>query len=115
MKRILLVDDEERFLSATAKFLGMSGFDVQTADNGADALSKCSRDAFEVVVLDIKMPGVNGLEVLRELRRDHPEIRVLVLSGDADRETIYECMRLGAGEFISKPIDLDELMQKLRA
>ena len=115
MRKILLVDDEERFLSSTAKFLVLNGFSVETAGDGAQALVKCAAQPFEVVVLDIKMPEVNGLDVLRTLRRDHPEIRVLVLSGDADRETIYECMRLGASEFISKPIDLDELMQKLGA
>lgn len=115
MTNVLIVDDEERFVSATAKFLAMHGFAVDTAGNGAQALAKCARGGFDSVVLDIKMPEVNGLDVLRVLRRDHPEIRVLVLSGDADRETIYECMSLGAAEFISKPIDLDELVRKLGA
>jgi DNA-binding NtrC family response regulator len=112
---LLLVDDDAELRSDMANFLSRQGHTVEQCDNGAAALDLLERRAFDVVVLDLMMPGMTGLEVLKELQARHAECEVVVLTGEATVESAVEAMKLGAREFLTKPIslkDLDRLVRK---
>ena len=111
---LMLVDDEERFLATTAKLLERQGHRVATATSGQEALDKLERQEVEVVILDVKMPGMDGLELLRRMRRLHPGVAVVLLTGHASVELGVQGMELGAFDYLLKPIDLDELLDVVR-
>ncbi|MBU2647321.1 response regulator [bacterium] len=110
---ILLVDDEERFLQTTCKLLKKKGYSVSTADCGTDALDKLSRTQIEVVVLDVKMPGMDGLQVLKIIKQEYPLVEVIMLTGHATVESALEGLESGASDYIMKPADLNELTAKI--
>ncbi len=110
--KIMLVDDEERFLATTSKLLNKKGYDVFTATNGFDALDKIKEHLIHVVVLDVKMPGMNGNDVLREIKRLHPLVEVIMLTGHATIESAVDGLKTGACDYMSKPADIDELIAK---
>jgi len=109
---LMLVDDEERFLATTAKLLQRRGHHVVTASSGSEALEKLATHAVEVVILDVKMPGMDGLEVLREIRVAFPLVGVIMLTGHGTIESAVEGMKSGAFDFITKPCDIDDLLVK---
>ena len=109
---LMLVDDEERFLVTTAKLLERRGHHVTTAASGAEALEKLASQDVEVVILDVKMPGMDGLEVLREIRFRFPLVGVIMLTGHGTIESAVEGMKTGAFDFVTKPCDLDDLLGK---
>jgi DNA-binding NtrC family response regulator len=109
---LMLVDDEERFLATTAKLLQRRGHHVVTASNGPAALDELSKQDVEVVILDVKMPGMDGLEVLREIRVRFPLVGVIMLTGHGTIESAVEGMKSGAFDFITKPCDIDDLLAK---
>ncbi|MCJ8500238.1 response regulator [Desulfatitalea alkaliphila] len=112
---ILLVDDEERFLSTTSKLLRRLGYQVKTASSGRQALEMLLDIDFPVVVLDVKMPGMDGIETLREIKRRFPMAEVIMLTGHATVESAIEGMENGAFDFLMKPTDINHLIHKAEA
>jgi len=111
--RVLLVDDEEEFVETLAQRLEVREFDVTTALNGADALERLEDKEIDLVVLDLQMPGVDGIAVLRKIKELKPLIEVIMLTGHATVETAIEGMKLGAFDFLIKPTETEELVEKI--
>jgi DNA-binding NtrC family response regulator len=106
---ILVVDDEPVVQDAVRWLLRAQGYDVDTAGNGEEALSRIAQHEFDVVVSDIKMPGLNGLDVLERSRALKPNLSVILMTGYASLETAIEALRLGAADYLRKPFELDDL------
>ena len=113
--RILLVDDEERFRTNLQKMLGAQGLGVKAAGSGAEALEELKRSPYDVIVLDIRMPGMDGLSTLKEIKRINPEVEVIILSGHASMDAAIEINRLGGYDYLMKPCPLEELLLKIEA
>lgn len=111
--KILIVDDEEKFLSYLSKRLEMREYNVDTSLSGEDALEKVRQHNFDVVILDVLMPGIDGIEVLREIKKAKPFIEVIMLTGHASVEAGVEGMRLGAYDYVMKPCEAEELISKI--
>jgi DNA-binding NtrC family response regulator len=111
--RVLLVDDEKEFVETLAERLEMRGFEVLTALTGSDALSMSRERDQDVVVLDVKMPGMDGIEVLREIKRTKPLVEVIMLTGYATVPAAIEGMKLGAFDFLLKPTETKDLIEKI--
>jgi two-component system OmpR family response regulator len=107
--RVLLVDDEIEFVSALAERLNLRGFDADTATSGEEALQKIAASPPQVVLLDMLMPGMSGLEVLQRIKKDHPEVKVILLTGRGSWDGI-QGVREGAYDCLMKPIQIEELM-----
>lgn len=105
MRRVLVVDDEAEGVSALEEYLNARNFEVHTATDGPSALEKVKQIRPEVVLLDIIMPGMNGIEVLRGIRQIDPEIKVIVITALSEEHS-KNAMALGAHGFITKPFDL---------
>jgi two-component system OmpR family response regulator len=108
-ERVLLVDDDEEFVETLAERMRHRDMDVATTTSGKDALEKVSDDPYDVVVLDLLMPGMDGLEALARIKRRRPDVQVILLTGHATVEKSVEAMKTGAMDFIEKPVDLDAL------
>jgi DNA-binding NtrC family response regulator len=108
--RVLLVDDEVEFVSALAERLNLRGFEAQTANSGVEALRKIDASPPDVVLLDVLMPGLSGVEVLKQIKRDHPQVQVILLTGRGSWDGI-QGIREGAYDCLMKPIQIEELMQ----
>jgi DNA-binding NtrC family response regulator len=113
--RVLLVDDEVNFLEALAERMRMRGLEVTCARSGREALTAVEGATFDAVVLDLAMPGLDGLETLRRLRQMQPELQVMILSGRATVQTAVEATRLGATDIFEKPTDVETLVQRIRS
>jgi two-component system, OmpR family, response regulator CpxR len=112
--RVLLVDDEREFVRTLSERLGLREIDSQIAYDGESAMDMVHEDPPEVMVLDLQMPGIDGIEVLRRVKAEKPEIEVVILTGhgtDADRDV---CMELGAFAYLEKPVDIDTLSETLK-
>ena len=107
--RILVVDDEESQREMLGGFLQKEGFSVSLADSGETALKLCQDEFFEVALIDLKMPGMDGIELLSNLKEINPEIQVIVITAHGSIETAVEAMRRGAFHYVNKPVDLEEL------
>lgn len=112
--RVLVVDDEIDFLEAFVDRLKMRDIDVIGVESGGKAIELLDKQNFDVVILDVKMPGMDGIETLREMKRKMPLMEVIMLTGHASVESGIEGMKLGAYDYIIKPTDIDELMEKMR-
>jgi DNA-binding response OmpR family regulator len=112
--KIMLVDDEERFLSTTKKLLTKKGIDVVTATSGAKALEMLQRKYVHVVILDVKMPGMDGNETLREIKSRFPLVEVIMLTGHATVESAIDGLKCGATDYLMKPTAMDELIVKAK-
>lgn len=110
--KLMLVDDEERFLSTTKKLLSKKGYDVLTAVSGSEALETLKHKSVHVVILDVKMPGMDGLETLRAIKMEFPLVEVIMLTGHGTVESAVEGLKAGATDFLSKPADIEELIVK---
>ena len=111
---ILLVDDEEPFVETMSKRLGKRGLKVVTANSGKEAMEKLAKNiALDIIILDVKMPGMDGIETLQEIRKLHPLKEVIMLTGHATVESAIEGMKLGAFDYLMKPCDMDLLMTKV--
>lgn len=110
--KIMLVDDEKRFLSTTKKLLEKKGYSVITAAGGEAALKALETHAVHVVVLDVKMPEMDGIETLKRIKRRFPLVEVIMLTGHATVESAIDGMKSGAIDYLMKPIGVDELIQK---
>lgn len=106
-----MVDDEPKIREVIMKSLVKLGnFSVDTASNGFEALAKVEKDVFDLVLTDLKMPGMDGIELLRTLKGTRPEMMVIMMTAHGSIETAVKAMKLGANDYVSKPIDLDELL-----
>jgi len=112
--RVLLVDDEEEFVSALSERLMLRGIEVDSALNGEEALARLVEKEFEVVILDVMMPGLSGLEVLRQIKSTHPNTQVILLTGHGSTREGIEGMRLGAFDYLIKPVDIEEMLEKMK-
>ncbi len=112
---ILIADDEDPLRTTIGAWLGDEGFAVQEAVDGLDAIKKVQSSDFDIAILDIKMPGANGLEVLRYIKKNSPQTEVVMVTGMSDVSMAVEAMKLGAREYLTKPIDMDQLVPALRS
>ncbi len=114
MKRMkmLLVDDEERFLQTTQKLLHKMGYDVLTATSGQECLDMLGRHNIHVVILDVKMPGMDGVETLKQIKRLYPLVEVIMLTGHATVESAVDGLKSGATDYLMKPTGIEELITK---
>ena len=111
--RVLLVDDEEEFVEALAQRLEIREFDVTTATSGAEALDRIAEKEIDLVILDVQMPEVDGLEVLQKIKQRKPLIEVIMLTGHATVQTAIDGMKLGAFDFLMKPTETEDLVEKI--
>jgi len=110
---VLLVDDEEEFLETLVKRMKKRNVNATGVKSGEEALELLDQHPVDVVVLDVRMPGMDGIEALKEIKRRHPLIEVIMLTGHASVEVAVQGMELGAFDYLMKPIDIDELLYKL--
>ncbi|MBW1698908.1 MAG: response regulator [Deltaproteobacteria bacterium] len=112
--KILLVDDEEEFATTLGERLGLRGVEAQIATNGESALEMIDISPPHVVVLDVRMPGMGGLEVLKHIKASHPQIPVILLTGHAATQDGIAGMRMGAYDYLIKPLAIDDLIKKIK-
>jgi two-component system OmpR family response regulator len=112
--KVLLVDDEDDFRETLQKRLRNRKLQVEAAENGYKALELIQTQDFDVVVLDVKMPGMDGIETLKEIKIKKPDVEVIMLTGHASVESGIQGMQLGAFDYVMKPVPLDELLDKMR-
>lgn len=112
--RVLLVDDEEEFVKTLSERLQMRDVDSVTAFDGEQAMEHVSEDEPDVIVLDLKMPGIHGLEVLRWVKEFHPTVQVIVLTGHGTENDEEKAKELGAFEYMKKPVETDNLLGKIK-
>jgi DNA-binding response OmpR family regulator len=113
--KVLLVDDEKEFVSTLAERLRLRGIQADEAVSGEEALRLVAQAAPQVVVLDVMMPGMGGLEVLQRVKSTYPNIEVILLTGIGSTKEGVEGMRLGAFDFLMKPLQIEELIEKIGA
>lgn len=111
--RILIVDDEERFRNTMCKLLTVEGYEASTAGSGPDALEELRGTAYDLVILDIRMPEMNGVQVLSEIKKIDASLEVIIMTGYASVDTAKEIMKLGAYDYLLKPYAIDELLEKI--
>ncbi|MBU1320379.1 MAG: response regulator [candidate division Zixibacteria bacterium] len=112
--RLLIVDDELKFLDSIAKRLELRDFEITKATNGEQALEIARKERFDLVLLDLKMPGLNGKQVLEILKKEHKYLEVIILTGHGSLDSAVECTRLGAFDYLPKPYELEHLLEKLQ-
>lgn len=111
MYSVLFVDDEDGFLDVMGRRLRRRGFEPALAASGEEALAIVSQTRFDIVVTDLKMPGMDGLALMAHLRERMPQLPVVLLTGHAGAEEAQEALRLGAAAYLHKPCELDKLLE----
>jgi two-component system, OmpR family, response regulator len=111
--RILLVDDEVVFANNLFKLVSKRGYDAVVVYNGADAVNIVGEKEFDVIILDMKMPGMDGIATLKEIKKKVPSVEVVILTGHGSVESGIEGMQLGAFDFLMKPVSIDDLQEKV--
>ena len=110
---LLFVDDDEEFLRAISTRLTLRNIHVAAFGNGAEALAAAGKDAFDVAVLDLKMPGMNGEDLLQRLKNGQPLLEVIILTGHGSIRSAVECTRTGAYDYLQKPCDFETLLHNI--
>ena len=113
--KLLIIDDEVEFASTLCQRLCLRGIDAKDVHSGTEGLAKLAEIAPEIVLLDLKMPDMNGLDVLSAIKKHDPTIEVIMLTGHGSGGSGVEAMKKGAFEYIMKPIDLNELLEKINS
>ncbi len=113
-EKVLLIDDEKDFLDIMSQRMETRGMSVTTATSGPDALELVKGKNFDAIVVDLQMPGMNGIEALKEFKQINPDIQVILLTGNATLEKGIEAMKEGAMDLVEKPADLDVLREKIQ-
>ena len=108
-EKILLVDDEKDFLDVMSERIQARGMDVTTAESAEKALESVESGGYDAIILDLMMPGMDGLQALKAIKKKNPDLQVILLTGHATIEKGIEAMKLGAMDFLEKPADLDKL------
>nr|MBF0222453.1 response regulator [Desulfobulbaceae bacterium] len=111
---ILLVDDEKDFISTLSERLSLRGYEVSTAFDGEEALQFLGVNKVDIIVLDLKMPGMDGMEVLRKIREDDQKVRVIIQTGHGTDKEEDEIGQLGVSAFLRKPVDIEVLIGSLQ-
>ena len=112
--KVLLVDDEVEFVETLAERMLARGLDVDTAHSGDQAIAKAAKKTYDAIVLDLAMPGMDGLETLTHLMAAHPHLQIILLTGQGTIKTAVEATKLGAKDFLEKPAEIDVLLEKIR-
>ncbi len=112
--KILMVDDEVKFLEAIAERLELRGFEVTAAANGEDAIQIADTKKFDLALVDLKMPGLDGQQVLAALKDRHKYLEVIILTGHGSLQSAVECTKLGAFGYLPKPYEFDKLVETLK-
>jgi DNA-binding NtrC family response regulator len=112
--KLLIVDDEERFLDSIAERFGIREFDVTTATEGKLAIKAAKKGKFDVAILDLKMPGMDGMELLQILKSKHKFLEVIILTGHVSIDSAVEATKLGAHSFLEKPYEFEHLVEVLK-
>jgi DNA-binding NtrC family response regulator len=112
--KMLLVDDEEEFLLSSSRALARRGFEVDVAANGVTALEKIEQNSYDVVVLDVKMPDIDGIEVFLQIHKKLPDLPVILLTGHGSLEDAFQTAKAGIADYLAKPVDIDVLAEKVR-
>lgn len=113
--KVLLVDDEEEFVKTLSERLNMRDVDSNTVFDGEQAMEYVSGEEPDVLVLDLKMPGIHGLEVLRWLKEFHPTVQVIILTGHGTEKDEEKAKELGAFDYLKKPVETDSLLGKIKS
>jgi len=111
--KVLLVDDEQDFLETLSSRLEMRGLKVSAVTSGEQAISEAKQQDYDAIIVDLSMPGIDGLETLKRIKADNPTAEIIMLTGHASIQSGVEAMKLGAGDFLQKPVELTELMEKI--
>lgn len=112
--RLMFVDDEEELVSALVERLELRGIDAIGVTSGDEALEHLREESFDVVIIDVKMPGIGGLEVLRTVSRRYPDVKVILMTGHGSAEDSEIGRRLGAVAYLQKPVDLEDLLATIQ-
>ncbi|NQT57197.1 MAG: response regulator, partial [Desulfobacteraceae bacterium] len=112
--KILVVDDEKSIRDGCHRVLTGKGYDVSTAENGQQALDILTKEAVDIILLDLKMPVMNGEEVLKKSHDQYPDIPVIIITGHGTVDTAVECMKKGAYDFIPKPFQIDQFLLTIK-
>jgi len=110
---VLLVDDEEQFLDVFSKRLQGRGLKIDTAASGEQAVTQAKGKDFDAIVLDLAMPGMGGIETLKRLKEQNPDLQIIILTGHGTVEKGVEAIKAGAVDFMEKPVDINKLMEKV--
>ena len=113
-ERILLVDDEKKFLDAMSARMEARGMEVSTSESAEEALDMLAKEAYDAVILDLRMPEMDGIEALKRMKEKRPEVQIILLTGHATVEEGVEAIKLGAMDFLEKPADLDAISEKIK-
>jgi DNA-binding NtrC family response regulator len=113
-EKILLVDDEQDFLEALSQRISLRGLDVASTTSAKEAITKVAAESYDAIILDLQMPEMDGLEVLKAIKELKPETQIIVLTGHATVKKAIEAMKLGALDLIEKPVDLDTILKKIK-
>ncbi len=113
-EKVLLIDDEEEFLSTLSERMEIRGMDVKTASNADSAVAALDETEYDAIVLDLQMPEMNGIEMLKAIKVRHPDMQVILLTGHATVEAGIQAMKLGAMDFMEKPADIESLTEKIK-
>lgn len=111
--RVLLVDDEEEFTDALSKRLEARKLKVKTVNRGEDAVQMVDEHSFDVIILDLAMPGMDGLETLQRIKANHPDAEIIMLTGQATVESGVKAMKIGAEDLLEKPVNINDLLNKI--
>jgi len=111
--QLLIVDDEERFLKTTTILMEKRGIQTKSASSGMEALRIIDDSPVDVVVLDVKMPGMDGVETLKRIKRHYPLIEVIMLTGHGSVDSAVKGLRMGAFDYVMKPCDIPDLLEKI--
>lgn len=112
--RILLVDDEEAYTEFLSERLILRGFSVTIVSNGFEAVQTVNENGFDVIIMDVLMPGKNGIETFNEIKIGHPQLCVIMLTGHAELNTAMSGLETGIYDYLIKPVDIDELVEKIK-
>jgi DNA-binding NtrC family response regulator len=113
--KVLIVDDEERFRITLKKLLTANGLETNAVGSGKEAIEELKQQPYDVILLDVKMPEMNGIEALAELKKINRGVEVIMLTGHASVDVAVEIMKLGGYEYLLKPCPLDELLAKIES
>lgn len=112
--KVLLVDDEEEFISTLSQRLETRDLNVTTATSGQEAVKLTDKQDFDAILLDITMPGMDGIETLKQIKEKHPEAEIIMLTGHGSIASTVEAMKYGAEDYLEKPVNMPELLAKIK-
>jgi len=113
-EKVLLIDDEVEFLGTLSERMEIRGMNVNTADNAESAVTALDQSDYDAIVLDLQMPDMNGIDMLKVIKKSRPDAQVILLTGHATLDAGIQAMKLGAMDFMEKPADIDSLTEKIK-